>query len=144
MHVLIAFIVAMATTMPAGVRAMPMPSAGSGMAADQPCQNCPQPNQTGNMNPDKMPACQALACADALAMLPTPALVHVARPVPGCLRAGSAGALDRSHTRTRPVPTETYRPPLSRMRPAAGCGSEPYEPAPLAGQVPVCHLPRWS
>jgi len=44
---------------------------------DQPCQNCPQPNQTGNTSPDKMPPCQALVCANALATIATPALIHV-------------------------------------------------------------------
>jgi hypothetical protein len=28
------------------------------------------------MNPDKMPACQILACAGPLAMLPTPVVAH--------------------------------------------------------------------
>jgi hypothetical protein len=73
---LIAFIVTVAVTMSAGARAMPMPPALDGMAADQPCQNCPQPDGTGNTNPDKMPACQMLACTVALAMLPAPTLVH--------------------------------------------------------------------
>jgi hypothetical protein len=77
MHVLIAFIVALAATMPAGVRAMPMSPAGSGMGADQPCQNCPQPSQTGNTSPDKMPPCQVFACANVLATLPTPAPIRV-------------------------------------------------------------------
>ena len=74
-RVLITFVVALAVTMPVGVRAMPMPMAPGGMATDQPCQNCPQPDQTGNMNPDKMPACQALTCTGVLAVLPTPTLV---------------------------------------------------------------------
>ena len=75
-HVLIAFILALAVTMSVGVRAMPMPTAPGGMAGDQPCQNCPQPDPAGTMNPDKMPACQALACTGALAMLPAPMLAH--------------------------------------------------------------------
>jgi hypothetical protein len=75
MHVLIAFIVAMAATMPVGVRAMPMSPAGTGMG-DQPCQNCPQPNQTGT-SPDKMAPCQAFACANVVATLPTPAPIRV-------------------------------------------------------------------
>jgi hypothetical protein len=74
MRVLIAFVVALAVTMPVGARAMP--TAPDGMATDQPCQNCPQRDQTGNMNPDKMPPCEALVCAGALAMLPTPAVSH--------------------------------------------------------------------
>lgn len=75
-RVLIALVIALAATMPVGVRAMPMPSAGNGMAADQPCPSCPQRPQSGDMNPDKMPACQILACAGPLAMLPTPLLAH--------------------------------------------------------------------
>jgi hypothetical protein len=75
-RVLIAFVVALAVTMRIGVRAMPMTTAPDGTATEQPCQNCPQPDQTGNMNPDKMPACQALTCISVLAVLPTPTLVH--------------------------------------------------------------------
>ena len=75
-HVLIAVVIALAATMPAGVRAMPMPSAVNGMAAHQPCPSCPQHPQSGDTNPDKMPACQILACAGSLAMLPTPVLVQ--------------------------------------------------------------------
>jgi hypothetical protein len=73
-RVLISFVVALAVTMPVGAFGMPM--APNGMVADQPCQNCPQPDQTGNVNPNNMPACQVLACAGALAMLPTLALSH--------------------------------------------------------------------
>lgn len=75
-HVLIALIIAMAATMPAGVRAMPMPSAVNGMAADQPCPSCPRHPQSGHINPDKMPTCQVLACAGPLAMLPGPVSVR--------------------------------------------------------------------
>jgi hypothetical protein len=75
-HVLIALIIAMAATMPAGVRAMPMPSAANGMAADQLCPSCPQHPQSGHMNPNKMPACQVLVCAGSLAMLPGSVSVH--------------------------------------------------------------------
>jgi hypothetical protein len=74
MQVLIALIVVLATTMPVGVHAMPMSSALDRMAGHQPCPSCPQP--TGHMNPDKMPACQILACAGPLAMLPTPVLAQ--------------------------------------------------------------------
>jgi hypothetical protein len=55
---------------------MPMPSAVNGMATDQPCPSCPQHPQSGDTNPDQMPACQILACAGPLAMLPAPVLVH--------------------------------------------------------------------
>jgi hypothetical protein len=71
MGVLIAFLIVLATTIPA---AMAMSSAVNGMAGDQHCPSCPQ--QTGHMNSDKMPACQILACVGPLATLPAPGLVH--------------------------------------------------------------------
>jgi hypothetical protein len=77
-RVLIAFIVALGLAMPVGVRAMPMAGAMTGMAkaaAGQLCQYCPQPHQTGNTSPDRMPGCQALACISAPAVLPSPALL---------------------------------------------------------------------
>jgi hypothetical protein len=77
MRVLIALIVVLATTMPDGVHAMPMLSALDGMAGHQPCPSCPQ--QTGHMNPDKMPACQILACARS----------------PNCRRSSRTGAVPR-------------------------------------------------
>ena len=75
-HVLIAAVIALAAVMPIGAHAMPMPSAANGMAADQPCPSCPQHRQSGDTNPGKMPACQILACAGPLAMLPAPILAH--------------------------------------------------------------------
>ena len=75
-RVLMALIIVLAGTTPVGVHAMPMPPALNGMAADQPCPSCPQHPLTGDTNPDTMPACQILACAGPLAMLPTPVLVH--------------------------------------------------------------------
>lgn len=73
-HVLIAFVVALAMTMPAGVSAMPMPAGTMGKAVDQPCQKCPQPHPGGSTNPDKMSACQALGCISTPAVLPSPIL----------------------------------------------------------------------
>jgi hypothetical protein len=73
-QVLLAFIVALAVALPVNVRAMPMPGGMSGPAIQQQCANCPHPARTG-ANPDKMPACQVLACAGAVAMLPSPALL---------------------------------------------------------------------
>ncbi|HZV07000.1 MAG TPA: hypothetical protein VE999_18100 [Gemmataceae bacterium] len=73
---LLVLIVALAVTMPVGVRAMPMAMSGdhmAGMAGDQPCQNCPDEHQSGSTAPDKMPACAALACISAPAVLPMPA-----------------------------------------------------------------------
>ena len=75
-HVLIALVIALAATMPVGAHAMPMPSALNGIAAGQPCPSCPQPPQSGHMNPDKMPVCLVLACAGPLAMLPGPVSVR--------------------------------------------------------------------
>ncbi len=69
-------IVAFAVTMPVSVRAMPMAVSWdhmTGMAGDQPCQNCPQPQQHGSTAFDKMPACPVLACISAPAVLPIPA-----------------------------------------------------------------------
>ena len=77
-RVLLALIVALAVAMPVSVRAMPMVMSGSdmsGMAGDQPCQNCPDHQQQGNTAPDKLPACPAAACITAPAVLPVPALV---------------------------------------------------------------------
>ncbi len=70
-HLLIAFIMAVAAAMPASAYAMPMPSDATGMAVQQPCPRCSH-DRTGS-NPDKMPACQVLACAGLVAVLPTPA-----------------------------------------------------------------------
>jgi hypothetical protein len=69
-RVLIALVVVVTGAMPSSVYAMPM--APAGMAADQPCQNCPQPDPTGNTTPDKMPLCQMLVCTGTLATLPAP------------------------------------------------------------------------
>ena len=75
-HALIALVITLAATMPAGAHAMPMAMAINGMGTDQPCPSCPEHPQSGHMNPDKMPACQVLACAGPLAMLQGPAPVH--------------------------------------------------------------------
>jgi hypothetical protein len=77
-RMLLALIVAFAVTMPVSLRAMPMAMSAdqmAGMAGDQPCQKCPEPQQQGNTAPDKMPACPALACIAAPAVLPVPALL---------------------------------------------------------------------
>lgn len=72
MRVLLAFIVVLATAVPVGVRAMPMPSDAAGAVTHQHCPDCPQHPGTGS-NPDKMLACQVLACAGTAATLPSPA-----------------------------------------------------------------------
>lgn len=77
-RMLIALVVALAAAMPASVRAMPMAMSGgdmAGMAGDQLCQKCPQPQQHGTTAPDKMPACPALACIAAPAVLSIPTLL---------------------------------------------------------------------
>jgi len=74
----LALIVALPVAMPVGVRAMPMAMTRintAGMTGDQPCQNCPDRQQQGSTAPDKMPACPALACLTAPAVLPMPALL---------------------------------------------------------------------
>ena len=75
-RMLLAFIVAFAVAMPVSVRAMPMTMSGgnmAGMGGDQPCQKCPEQQQSGSTAPAKMPACPALACIAAPAVLPMPA-----------------------------------------------------------------------
>lgn len=73
-HVLLAFIFALAVTLPVSVRAMPMPAGMGGTGIQQHCPTCPHPART-NTSPDKMPACQILACAGAVATRPSPALL---------------------------------------------------------------------
>lgn len=74
-HVLVALVVVAGTMSPLNLRATPMPDGMVRIAFHQPCQNCPQPHQTGSMNPDKMPACPAFLCLGAVAMLPAPVLL---------------------------------------------------------------------
>jgi hypothetical protein len=74
-RVLIAFIVALGVAMPVGAGAMSMPGDMVATVADQPCQRCPQLHQTGSTTSDKMPGCQALACINAPAVLPSPVLL---------------------------------------------------------------------
>lgn len=78
-RMLLALVVALAVAMPVSVRAMPMTISGdnmTGMAGDQPCQNCPEQHNSGSTAPDKMPGCPALACITAPAVLPMPALLQ--------------------------------------------------------------------
>ncbi|MBN8900698.1 MAG: hypothetical protein J0H57_06640 [Rhodospirillales bacterium] len=72
-HLLLSLIVALATTMSVGARAMPMSAGMTGAAIQRHCPNCPH-DQTGSHS-GKMPACQVLACASAIAVLPAPALL---------------------------------------------------------------------
>ena len=73
-RMVIALVVALAMTMPVGVRAMPMPADMIGATLEQPCPNCPQPDQTGGTTPDKMPACPVFACGAAAVLLPATAI----------------------------------------------------------------------
>jgi hypothetical protein len=72
MYVLLAVVVALATTLPTGARAMPRAMGMTGTAMHKDCPNCPDPPGTGE-NPDKMPACQA--CVGMAATLPSPAVL---------------------------------------------------------------------
>ncbi len=87
-HLLLALLIALATTMSVSARAMPMPADMTGTAIQRHCPNCPHERRTGT-NPDQMPACQVLACAGAVAILITPAL----RPVRVLLRTAYPAAL---------------------------------------------------
>jgi hypothetical protein len=75
-HLLLALLVALATTMSVSARAMPMSANMAGMAVERHCPNSPHERHTGT-SPDQMPACQVLACAGAVAILTTPALLPV-------------------------------------------------------------------
>jgi hypothetical protein len=75
-HLLLALVVALATTMSMSARAMPMSADMTRMTVERHCPNCPHERRTGT-NPDQMPACQVLACAGAVAILTTPALLPV-------------------------------------------------------------------
>jgi hypothetical protein len=75
-RMVIALLVTLTVTMPVGVSAMPMPATDmNGTTFAQPCQNCPQPDQTGGATPDKMPACQMLACGASAVLLPATTIV---------------------------------------------------------------------
>jgi hypothetical protein len=78
-RLLLVLVVALAVAMPVSVRAMPITMAGdnmTGMAADQPCENCPEQHKSGNSAADKMPGCPAVACISTPAVLPILALLH--------------------------------------------------------------------
>jgi hypothetical protein len=68
-RVLIGLIFAFVMALPASASSMAMPSDEIGQASDPPCQHRPHPGQTGDTNPDKMPACQAPVCISAPAVL---------------------------------------------------------------------------
>jgi hypothetical protein len=74
MRIFLVFVIALAATMPVGARAMQMPAGTMGLSVDHPCSNCPDRSNTGTKS-GMMPACQILACAGAIAMLPAPTLL---------------------------------------------------------------------
>lgn len=74
MHVLLAVVVILATTLPTGARAMPMAMGMTGTAIHKDCPNCPDHPRTG-ANTDKMPACQV--CVGMTATLPSSTLLPV-------------------------------------------------------------------
>jgi hypothetical protein len=73
-HTVLAVIFVLAVTLPGSVRAMPMPANMGGAGMQQQCPSCPEPMRT-SPSPDKMPACQILACAGTVAALPSPVLL---------------------------------------------------------------------
>lgn len=103
-HVLLAFIFALAMALPVDARAMPMAASMTGVAVQQHCPSCPHPARTGT-NPDKVPACQVLACASAAATLPSPALL------PGRVLLRAAYLMAPPVHRTGASPTPDPFPP---------------------------------
>lgn len=89
MRVLLAFVV-LAAAIPVGVRAMPMLAGATSMATQEHCPNCPEHPGTGSI-PDKMTACQVLACAGAVAMLPMPAVTPQRVPLQAAYSVGLPG-----------------------------------------------------
>lgn len=74
-HVLLALVIALATTLPAGASAIPAMAGMTGTGMQQHCPGCLH-EPLGGTNPDKMLACPILACAGAVAMLAAPALPY--------------------------------------------------------------------
>jgi hypothetical protein len=102
-----AFIIALAATMQGGVRAMPMAQGMTGMAIQQSCPSCPHDPNTGT-SPDKMPTCQVLACAGAVAaILPASALL------PERVIVGAAYLMTSPARQTGASPTPDPFPPRS-------------------------------
>ncbi len=90
-RLVIAFLVALAATMPAGASAVPM-QAMMGVAAVHQCPSCPDHSGTTPAS-DKLAACPLLACASAAALVPTPALL----PDRAVLRATYVPAIPTGH-----------------------------------------------
>jgi hypothetical protein len=69
LHALLAAIFVLVVTLPGDARAMPADMTGAAM--QQQCPSCPEPARSST-SPDRMPACQILACAGTAAALPSP------------------------------------------------------------------------
>src|SRR5437764_268462 len=94
-HVLVALVIAVAATMPAGARAMPMQGGPMDLGGGQPCQQCPDRSMPDPMS-GKMTLCPVLVCAGPLVVMPTASSIGI-RSVhriayPAILPARFAGA----------------------------------------------------
>jgi hypothetical protein len=99
MHFLLALVVALATAVPVGARAMPMPGDMTQTGMQRHCPNCPNESRAG-ANPHKMPACSALACSSTIATLTTPTLL----PERGIVRISYPASLPDHWTAAQSAP----------------------------------------
>ena len=86
--VLIALAVALAATLPSGLRAMPMPALAAGSAIQPPCAGCTNGAPAGPGH-HGMPACPVFACVGATAVLPA------RTALPGYSTLSTAYAMER-------------------------------------------------
>ena len=95
----LAVVFMLVAALPRGADALPMPASMSGTVIQPHCPSCPPPAHPG-ANPEKMPACQVLVCAGAVAVLPTASLL------PGRVLLGIVHPqlLARRWTGARPAP----------------------------------------
>ena len=105
--VLLAVLFALVATLPLGGRAMSLAAGTAGTAMHQHCASCP--SSRSDTAPDKMPACQVLACAGAVAVLPTAAWL------PGRILLGTV-----------------HPQPLARQWIGALPAPDPFPPSPIA------------
>lgn len=73
-QVVLVLIVALAATLPVATRAMAMPAVSNGTSIHRHCSSCPHRGQT-DASPDKATSCQLMACAAAVAPLPSVAML---------------------------------------------------------------------
>ena len=109
--VLVAFLFALAAMLPGAGRAMPMQMGpiAAGMAGAglyQGCAGCPHAPRTGTA-PHWMQACQIMACAGAVAVLPAPAWLS------GRVLTGTAHPRLSAHDWTGAQPAPDPFPPRS-------------------------------